>query len=454
MVQPKLASDVLRQMSPRKMLGPSFFNSNRYSSMRENSPASSVRGFSRDRSASVKRKLDQPAQVSYADALLASKNAEILLSNLDICSTEVAKVQSLCSGLNDKIGRLDLDDPMKEILSDLCNAVAGLSTAQASIITVIRDPNVLGSRPVTSGPSRAWASNPPSGTQSQFVSLGQIPKKARQNRDNPSQDATGLFESTLLWDGGKPPKEPPSASTKFKEAVKDAERASLIFNLDMGSFPTINPEKMATQATKALSAMAAKKEGKQGGIPSEEAVAAIDDAMGVAKSISFFGKATKTCRKNKDGTGGQYYTIPVKYSFKDRDTRMGVEAILREKCQIQCSTPYPPILRECIRQTINLVKEDYPEDFVRVNVDSNNFSLKVSLRAKGKESEWRKCGASIPLPNAALDITSRKIPEDMKMSLPIDIYTPGRESRRDRDNRLRQNRNEGGGNSPSQNERD
>ena len=412
MVQPKLASDVLRQLSPRKMLGNSFFSSNRFTSLRDNSPAgnnSFPRGFSRDRSASVKRKQDFSEQQSYADAVTASKNAELLASSIDCCSTEIAKVQSICYGLHDKINKLDLDDPMKEILLDMCNSVTSLSSAQESILTVLKDPSLLSRLPKAhSGSTRDQGNYPPL-NQSGFVTLGGPFKRPRAGPQRETIDSQMLLTGLQVPDGvpNPPPNQNPDEK-RFKDAVRDAERSTLLFNLDMGSFPTLNPEKMATQATKALSAMAAKCEGRQGSIPSEEAVAAIDDAMGVAKSVKFFGKATKTCRKNKDGTGGQYYTIPVKYEFKDKDTRMGVEAILRDKCKAQCATPYPPILRECIKQTIELVKEDYKDDYVRVNVDANNFCLKVSLRAQGKGSEWRRCGASIPLPKAALDVTSKK----------------------------------------------
>ena len=165
------------------------------------------------------------------------------------------------------------------------------------IVTMVKDPNLL-----VTGSARVWDSNPSLASQVQMSSLGQIPKRSRPNTTNRDREVTEMDDQdgNPQWVGAgyKPPKEMPSVNSRFKEAVKEAERSTLIFNLDMGSFPTINPDKMATLATKALSAMAAKKEGTQGGIPSEKAVAAINDAMSVAKSVSFFGKATKTCKKN------------------------------------------------------------------------------------------------------------------------------------------------------------
>jgi hypothetical protein len=49
---------------------------------------------------------------------------------------------------------------------------------------------------------------------------------------------------------------------KFKEAIKDAERSTLIFNLDMGKVPIMNRETMNRKATLALTSMAARKEKK------------------------------------------------------------------------------------------------------------------------------------------------------------------------------------------------
>jgi hypothetical protein len=70
-----------------------------------------------------------------------------------------------------------------------------------------------------------------------------------------------------------------------------------------------------------------------------------------------------------------------------------------------------------IKQVIEKVKRDYPSNQVRVSVDSNNFCLKVSMRQKseGVTNRWEFFEKNIPLPTAALDIYSRKVPEGFKM---------------------------------------
>jgi hypothetical protein len=133
----------------------------------------------------------------------------------------------------------------------------------------------------------------------------------------------------------------------FKDAVKNAECSTLIFNLDMGRVPIMNTDTISKKATLALTTMAAKIEkGPQATTPSEDTVAVIDDILMCATGMELFGKKTKSYRNSKDSNSGLFCTLPVKYTFEDKDTRIEAETILREKCGIQCSTPYPMVLRE------------------------------------------------------------------------------------------------------------
>ena len=102
---------------------------------------------------------------------------------------------------------------------------------------------------------------------------------------------------------------------RFKEAVKEAERSTLIFNLDMGKVPLMNQENISKKATLALTSMAAKKEGKSTSTPREEAVAAIDDILSITTGMDLFGKSTKSYTNSMDSNSGAFCTIPVKYSF-------------------------------------------------------------------------------------------------------------------------------------------
>jgi hypothetical protein len=54
-------------------------------------------------------------------------------------------------------------------------------------------------------------------------------------------------------------------------------------------------------------------------------VGAIDDVLSVVKNISFFGTGTNTYSNEKDELSGAYCTAPVKYEFKDRETKFAAK---------------------------------------------------------------------------------------------------------------------------------
>jgi hypothetical protein len=207
---------------------------------------------------------------------------------------------------------------------------------------------------------------------------------------------------------------------KFRDAVANAENSTLVFNLDMGRVPIMNTETMSTRATLALAAMAAATEKRPGSIPTEDTVSTIDDILSLAKNIEFFGKKTKTYTNSNDTKSGSFCTVPVKYEFSDREIKFEAEQFLRNKCGAHCSTPYPIILRECIRQVTEKVKSDYPDNQVKVLVDSKNFCLKVARRfvkegTDKKTVKWESYERTIPLPKEALDVDARRVPENFRI---------------------------------------
>jgi len=389
MRKPLSASDALRQVSPRKLLGNSL-NNNRFNFLREPSPAPSSPGKFRDRSVSVKRKSNEGN--SYADVAAAGTSSSSQTAFYEDISETIAKVSSLCEKTETALRSLGAEPEIIQVLQDLSDAVRFTNQIQRDMLIA----------KVSLAPPKT----------AKYVSLGSIPKKAR----------------TIVVSSQKPAAEvssDPPEVRKFKEAIKEAERSTLVFNLDMGSVPILNMDTVSKKATLALTSMAAKAEGKNDSLPSMDAVAAIDDVLSVTKGMHFFGKATKPYKNAKDPNSGKYYTIPVKYNFKDKDTRIRAEITLRDRCKVNCSTPYPTILRECIRQSVDHFKAKYPGDLVRVQVDSANIALKVFRRPE-KGNQWVQLNKSIPLPNDVYNIGARSVPLGFKM--PIEPGTPPAQS--------------------------
>ena len=367
---PISASALLKQISPRNNTGNQFFSNNRYQHLRGNSPSPyDGNDKNRSRSQSVKRKnADEVSYASVPGASLAPVNPICPTSVVEEATVDIAKVNSLCDKIASEISVTTSDPAVISVFGDLCEAIRLITKTQESFLSSVKGKD----RQVNS--------------EINLFSLGTLPKKARQDISSRDPSIT-----TGRSQGESVSKEVDPIKKRFADAVKEAEKSTLIFNLNMGTVPIMNKDTMATKATLALTTMAAAKEGKQTSTPSNEAVTALDDVLSLASDMSFFGNTTKSYKNPRDNKSGSFCTIPVKYTFKDKDTRIRAEAVLRERCKVNCSTPYPIILRECIKQVVEEVKHNYKDNFVRVTVDTTNFGLRVARRAhkESGDSTWK-----------------------------------------------------------------
>jgi hypothetical protein len=429
--RPFLAKTVLRQLSPRKTVGSSFFTVNRFDNLsREASPNPSICSESefRGRSASIKRKNPEPQGASYAGVAAGSVISipvptpapdETFVEKVTL---DVVKVQSICEKVSSDLGKIEMQPEVACILNDLCSAVSIIAAMQGEIVAKGYNKN-------TQVPT-AKANLASNG----MVSLGNISKKQRQDlgpqllppAQNSGSDWVPAPVSNKNRNGTSAVSSNNTAEVKtpvqkFRDAIKEAERSTLLFNLDMGKVPLMNKDTMNKKATLALAAMAAKKEKKNTSIPSEDAVTAIDDCLSATTGMTFFGATTKTYRNPKDPNSASFCTVPVKYEFKDKDDKVRAERILRDLCDVHCTTPYPVMVRECMKQIIDKVKVEFPENLIKVTVDCTNHVFKVARKEKGTGETimpWIPYKFSIPIPDSVLDVSVRRVPDDFKLSWP------------------------------------
>jgi hypothetical protein len=368
--------------------------------------------------------------MNYARATAGSSSVIGALDpeKIEQLNVNIANVASL----NEKAEKAieDVADPTtKNILTDLCSAIKLLKENQAIIIE-------------KQGNKAAAATANTSDNSAGMVSLGNISKRNRPSfSDYGSRSGTDAATTrntqsrsipvpTINTDTDTERERVSLEVAKFREAVYKAESSTLIFNLNMGRILIMNPTTMSNKATLALAAMAAENENKPGSVPEEDTVATIDDVLSMATKIDFYGRKTKTYKNLRDQKSGSFCTIPVLYEFPDKDTRFEAETYLRNKCGAHCSTPYPSILRECIKQVVDVVKTAYPDDQVKVTVDANNFCLRAARRepveGDKKKNRWIYFDKKIPLPAMALDVDLKKVPEGFKFDLStIDADTGG-----------------------------
>ena len=415
-MKPPSASDVLRKNAPRETIGQTFAHRNRYDKLRENSPAPSLRGRS-DSVSSQKRKVcteDDPLVLdcNAAKVIRVDTDDDEEIAKLE---SKMSKVSTMCGKMLTTVQQLDMDDPLRAVIADLIETVRLSNEVQEEVHQRYKKKKVSEvSEKISTGPYGSFwdqadfpAPAPPSNTVKYI------------NRKKPAGGLVSMVSDERGKPSGKPSGKPQTkpAETeeekklrKFGEAIRDAERSALCFNLDMGNVPIMNKQTISEKASLALAKMAAAAENRS--FPSPDKIEALDDITSMVTNMELYGSSTKQYT-GKDSTG--FCTVPVRYQFKDREQKTFAEKTLRDICKVKCSTPYPAIVRECIKQVVAHVREVHPKDFVRVSVMTKDFSLKVARRPPGKDLPWYEYPDLLRLPNEALDVSAKKAPAGLRM---------------------------------------
>jgi hypothetical protein len=229
------------------------------------------------------------------------------------------------------------------------------------------------------GDSESWATAVSRQTKRQNQSKNQniLPQNSQNNSNS------GMIDPQKRNTGNT---EPP-----FVKAVKEAERSLLVFNLDMGQSPTMNPNTISAKVTVSLLNVLTDKEKAEGkaspsGGHSQASRDLVEDIISQVVRMEFFGSKTAPCKFPGDSSrNGEFYTVPVKMVFKDRKIAQTAAEILRKYFNIQPTTPYHRSLRAAITQAINRAKEGNPGYHAKVNVDLNGRTLKM-LRQRGHKA--------------------------------------------------------------------
>ena len=194
-------------------------------------------------------------------------------------------------------------------------------------------------------------------------------------------------------------------AAKVKRTLREAERRTIIFDLDLGPTPTINKETISRKVTVALHDKA--KEGKHDWNV-DDAAEMVDDALSCSQ-LEFLGSGTRKFynnRKKDDPRNGKMCTIPVRMDFKNKETKLQAETTLRSVCKVSCSTPYPKRLRQLINGMIQNGKNTNPDCFIKIKVDIDNLMLTAHAR---KEDTWIHLKLDTVIP---LDILDRNLSSD------------------------------------------
>ena len=244
------------------------------------------------------------------------------------------------------------------------------------------------------------------------------PPVVNPHAPGPSAPHRDRSSSNARYKAPPPPiSEEEAARRKVRQVLREAEKKSILFNLDLGPVPTMNKETISRKVTLALSNKARSGEHDYHIGDAEDV---IDDVLSCAK-LEFLGTTTRKFfnnAKKDDPRNNKMCTLPVRMDFKDRETRIQAEISMRKICKVSCSTPYPRRLRTMLDAMVKEGKVKAPGCFIRtrVNVD------KLTLEAHAKRGEsWEDLHLLTAIPIDILDrqVTNLPPPPPKSSSSPV-----------------------------------
>jgi hypothetical protein len=181
---------------------------------------------------------------------------------------------------------------------------------------------------------------------------------------------------------------------KVMQAIRDAEKKTILFNLDLGKVPVMNKDTLSRKVTLALGEKAS---GGEHDYDIKDAEDAIDDILSCSK-LEFLGATSKKFFNKKnlsDARNDTFCTLPVRFEFKDRETRIQAEKTLRKVCKVSCATPYPKKLRTMLDSMLSEGKKKYPKCFIRTRVSVDDLTAEAHARVG---DNWVDLGLKCAIP--------------------------------------------------------
>jgi hypothetical protein len=202
-----------------------------------------------------------------------------------------------------------------------------------------------------------------------------------------------------------PPPKPvqPPGLKELKEGLEKAERESILFDADLGKVTLANRKALAAAFSAGIRSAAVAGARSADEDPAE-AVRVMDDALSVVQDMDFIGASSKMFhgKSEEDMRNNTFATMPIKFRFEDRDSRIHFETTIRKHCALRASMSLPWQIRKEQAAFQRAVKTRYPDEIVTVRVDTSTMSLQAYKKADGQK-KWSRCPESVRLlPNTLL----------------------------------------------------
>jgi hypothetical protein len=302
------------------------------------------------------------------------KDQDSILSDLD---SELAKLAAI-----------DSDQPKDPRLDGLCRIVSLMAKSQKNLTSAILD-----AAKISEGSSGAAPALAPGGEKSLPIgSQGSAPAPGRKKPAEPISESE-------------------AASKKVKQVLRDAEKKTVLFNLNLGKNPIMNKESLSCKVTESL--VSSVRTGLHD-YHIGDAEVVLDDILSCTK-LEFLGNSTKLFynhRNPNDSRNNSMYTVPVRMDFKDKESRFEAEIMLRKVCKVNCSVPYLKKLRSMLGDLVKQGKQLQPDCFIRTKVNVDKLFVEVHAKTA---SGWLDLGIKKDIPLNILDMSTAPALEEMQV---------------------------------------
>jgi hypothetical protein len=198
---------------------------------------------------------------------------------------------------------------------------------------------------------------------------------------------------------------PTPGQRELKESLEKADRESIMFEVDLGKNTLANRSALAAAFSNTVRKAAIDIATASGKDPTE-AVRVMDDTLSIVSDMEFIGSSSQRfiSKKANDIRSNTFCTMPVKFKFEDRNSRIHFEKSMRDHCNFRAGISLPKPVRLEQAAFLSALKERYPQDAITVRPDIRSASL-YALRKVGGEGAWVGCperlslSPSIMLPN-------------------------------------------------------
>jgi hypothetical protein len=174
---------------------------------------------------------------------------------------------------------------------------------------------------------------------------------------------------------------------ELREALEKSDKETVVFDANLGKLGMANRTSLANAFSVGLRAAVVEAAAAAGTDPIE-AVRITDDALSCASDMEFVGARSEPA-KDRAGNAKDFYTMPIKMKFEDRDARINFEKQLKTHAGLRSVMSLPKPIRVEQAALQKALKELYPNDFIMVRPDTRTLRL-VSYRKVGGEGRWER----------------------------------------------------------------